>query len=215
MTGDQALGLLAAMTAAATAAVLAAVWLIRRVIRAAAWAWRHAVMACRQPRRRPPRPRPATRQARAAGQRAARDLAFTIATGTAYQIQHPPPGFSPGPGETLLHTTTCGYATCSVGGWADHGKVRWLITTARLAARLPSTGQLTCLWWHNLTGLDADPAASTITLRAEGRRDVFYGPGAAPVAIAAITARLGPAAMATEPALAWLSDPQGNHQQQP
>ncbi|HLI38423.1 MAG TPA: hypothetical protein VKV80_13955 [Streptosporangiaceae bacterium] len=74
------------------------------------------------------------------------------------------------------------------------------------AARLPGTGQLACIWWHDLTGLDADPGADTITLRADERRDLFYGPGTAPIAIAAITARLGPTALATGPALAWLRD---------
>src|SRR5579875_2527188 len=141
MSTWQALLVLAAMAASVVAVILAVVWLTRRAIRLATWAWRWAVMICRRPRHRPPSRRPASRRARAAGRQAARDLAFTLTTGTAYHLQRPPPGFAAVPGETPLRTITCRYATCDVTGWTDHGTVTWLITTTRLAARLPSTGQ--------------------------------------------------------------------------
>ncbi|HYZ54701.1 MAG TPA: hypothetical protein VE733_14525 [Streptosporangiaceae bacterium] len=39
--------------------------------------------------------------------------------------------------------------------WTGHGKIEWLITTTRLAARLPGSGQLAITWWRDL--MDPQP----------------------------------------------------------
>jgi len=94
-----------------------------------------------------------------------------------------------------------------VSGWRDHGRIDWLITSARLVGRAPGDGELISIWWAGLSGIQVNLDAEVIRLdAANGWRAKITGPGVSPVAVAAVAACHGPAALADHPALASLGD---------
>lgn len=221
------------LIAATLGAIRFALFTHRAIAGTRAWAGR----ARRQPRPRhaiQPRWRPGDRRWQAAGRQAARELMLTLIGGEPPPAGCLPAGLIPAPGETPLQAVTAGHATwgtttrragglpvnmlirrtriggrqVTATGWIDYGHAEWVITTARLTARLPGIKDPVSIWWQAITGITADPHAGTVTLDAADEwQGIFYGPAIAPLAIAAIAAYLGPAALTTEPALAWLPAP--------
>ena len=93
-------------------------------------------------------------------------------------------------------------------GWRDEGSVEWLVTSARLAGRLPRTGELLAIPWVSLTGLEVDLVDGQVRIQtANGWRCVLSGPGVAPIAVAGVAACHGVAGLVDHPALAGLRDP--------
>jgi hypothetical protein len=92
-------------------------------------------------------------------------------------------------------------------GWRVEGNVEWLITSARLAGRLPRTGELLSIPWASVAGLEVDLAGGQVRVQtANGWRCVLSGPGVAPIAVAGVAACHGVAALGEHPGLARLRD---------
>ena len=93
-------------------------------------------------------------------------------------------------------------------GWRDEGSVEWLVTSARLAGRLPRTGEVLSIPWASVAGLEVDLPGGQVRIQtANGWRCVLSGPGVAPIAVAGVAACHGVAALIAHPALAGLRDP--------
>ena len=92
-------------------------------------------------------------------------------------------------------------------GWRDEGSVEWLVTSARLAGRLPRSGELLSVPWVSVAGLEVDLASGQVRVQtANGWRCVLSGPGVAPIAVAGVAACHGVAALLEHPALAGLRE---------
>ena len=92
-------------------------------------------------------------------------------------------------------------------GWRDEGSVEWLVTSARLAGRLPRTAELLAIPWASVTGLEVDlPGGQVRVQTANGWRCVLIGPGVAPIAVAGVAACHGVAALGEHPVLARLRE---------
>jgi len=161
-----------------------------------------------------------------------RDLVGTLVAGGHDPVVHLAAGVVLGPGEVAwqrsmarlsVWSTEAGWVTQSrvswlgrrahsasceaVSRWRDHGRIDWLITSARLVGRAPTSGDVISIWWAGLSGIQVNLDAEVIRLdAANGWRAKITGPGVAPVAVAAVAACHGPAALADHPALASLGD---------
>jgi hypothetical protein len=95
-----------------------------------------------------------------------------------------------------------------VSGWRDYGGIDWLITSARLVGRAPTSGELISIWWAGLSGVQVNLDAGVVSLdAANGWRAEITGPGVAPIAVAAVAAVAachGPASLVGHPGLACL-----------
>ena len=92
-------------------------------------------------------------------------------------------------------------------GWRDEGSVEWLVTSARLAGRLPRSGELLSVPWVSVAGLEVDLVGGQVRIQtANGWRCVLIGPGVAPIAVAGVAACHGVAALGEHPGLAPLRD---------
>jgi len=92
-----------------------------------------------------------------------------------------------------------------VSGWRDHGRIHWLITSARLVGWAGESGELISIWWAGLAGLQVNLAGDAVHLDGNnGWRGQITGPGVAPIAVAAVAACHGPATLLVHPGLACL-----------
>jgi len=92
-------------------------------------------------------------------------------------------------------------------GWMRQGGAEWLLTSHRLAGRLPGTSELISIWWSTVAGLGIDLRRGHLLLQtATGWRASFEGPGVAPMAVAAVVGCHGPAALRDHPSLGSLQD---------
>jgi conjugative relaxase-like TrwC/TraI family protein len=93
-------------------------------------------------------------------------------------------------------------------GWREERSLEWLVTPARLAGRLPLTGEFLSISWAGVAGLEVDVAGCQARIQtASGWRCVLSGPGVAPIAVAGVAACHGVAAPVEHPGLAGLRDP--------
>ena len=95
----------------------------------------------------------------------------------------------------------------SVSGWQDHGEVSWLATSARLYGRARD-GEIFSIWWACLDSLEVDLAVDRVVLGTDAWRAQLIGPGVAPIAVAAVAACHGTAALPAHPGLTRLQGPQ-------
>jgi len=194
-------------------------------------AWEHRTGGA--PSRHCPRRhhRPGDAKRRRVAREQARDLVGTLAAGGHDPVVHLAAGVVLGPGEVAwqrsmarlsVWSTESSWVTRSrvswlgrrvhstsreavVSGWRDHGGIDWLITSARIAGRVPASGELISIWWAGLSGVQVDLDEGVIGLdAANGWRAQITGPGVAPIAVAAVAACHGPASLVDHPGLACL-----------
>lgn len=95
----------------------------------------------------------------------------------------------------------------TTSGWRDNGEADWLITSLRIVGRTQPDSELTSIWWSGLAGLQVDLDADTVHLDGNNSwRGHIIGPGVAPIAVAAVAACHGPAALLVHPGLVRLRD---------
>ena len=95
----------------------------------------------------------------------------------------------------------------SVSGWQEHGEVTWLVTSARLYGRAKD-GEIFSIWWARLDNLEVDLDTDRMLLGTDAWRAQLIGPGVAPIAVAAVAACHGTAALPAHPGLSCLLTPQ-------
>lgn len=100
--------------------------------------------------------------------------------------------------QTVGHQHTC----C---GWTKHGRVDWLLTSQRIVASLPASGELVSIWWSTVGGLTVDLKRSHVALKAVGGwRASLDGSAVVLVAVAAVAGCHGVNALRGHPALVGL-----------
>lgn len=193
-----------------------------------------------RPRRRPRRHRRlGDRTRRHLAREQARELAVVIASDSRDPVAHLSAGVVLEPGERAWQESTARLSVwgteatwvtpsrvswfgrraqtsgreATISGWRDCGRIDWLITSERIVGRLGRSGELISIWWGGLSNVQVDLDAEVIRLDATNRwRGHLCDPGIAPIAVAAIAACHGPAALAGHPALACLGNPSGTAQ---
>lgn len=92
-------------------------------------------------------------------------------------------------------------------GWSRRGRVDWLLTSHRVAGRLPGTGELISIWWSNVDGLEIDLRRSLLALQTtSGWRARIYGLVVAPIGVAAVAGCFGIGALQAHPSLGSVRD---------
>jgi hypothetical protein len=116
----------------------------------------------------------------------------------------------PGPRSKLSWWGRQGHTVCHeavTSRWRDHDEIDWLLTSARIVGRAPARVELISIWWAGLSGVQVDLDAEVVSFdAANGWRALITGPGVAPIAVAAVAACHGPAALAGHPGFACLRD---------
>lgn len=173
------------------------------------------------------------RKRRSVAREQARDLVGTLVAGGHDPIVHLTAGVVLGAGELAWQQSTARLAVWSTetsrvtrsklswwgrqahtvcheavtSRWRDHGDIDWLLTSARIVGRAPASGELIPIWWAGLSGVQVDLDAEVVSFdAANGWRALITGPGVAPIAVAAVAACHGPAALAGHPGFACLRD---------
>ncbi len=163
------------------------------------------------------------------GVKSARELVPVLANGPQSSVAYMSNGVILGVGEVLLQRTTSHFSVwatrstwlsrsrvrglgrraesstgeVSVSGWQDHGEVTWLVTSARLYGRARK-GEIFSICWACLDSLEVDLEGDRVTFGSNGWRAQVIGPGIAPIAIAAVHACHGTAALLAHRGLARL-----------
>ena len=94
----------------------------------------------------------------------------------------------------------------TVSGWEDLGEVSWQVTSARLYGRARD-GEIFSIWWARLSSLEVDLAGDRVLRGSDAWRAQLIRPGVAPIAVAAVAACRGTAALPANPYLTGLYRP--------